>query len=53
MAGAQMSASADRTQLPWWKRAHHDWRFWVGMAITFAAIGMYVMSDNLRFVPRL
>jgi hypothetical protein len=48
-----MSASADRSQIPYWKRAHHDWRFWVGMAVTFAAIAMYVMSDNLAYQPRI
>ena len=54
MAGAaRMSASADRSQIPYWKRAHHDWRFWVGMAVTFAAIAMYVMSDNLAYQPRI
>jgi hypothetical protein len=39
-------------ETPYWKRAHHDWRFWVAMVITFAAIAMYVMSDDLSLVPR-
>lgn len=38
---------------PYWKRAHHDWRFWVALVITFAAIAMYVISDNLAFAPRV
>ena len=37
---------------PYWKRAHHDWRFWVGMCLMFAAISMYVMSDDLSWLPR-
>ena len=37
---------------PYWKRAHHDWKFWFALLITFAAIGMYVMSDNLALVKR-
>jgi hypothetical protein len=37
---------------PYWKRAHRDWRFWVGMVVTFAAILIYVMSDDLLPIPR-
>jgi hypothetical protein len=37
---------------PYWKRAHCDWRFWVGMIVTFAAIFIYVMSDDLLLIPR-
>ena len=34
---------------PYWKRAHHDWRFWVGLFFMFAAITIYLMSNNLSF----
>lgn len=37
---------------PYWKRAHHDWKFWLAMLMMFAAIGMYVMSDDLSMVRR-
>jgi hypothetical protein len=37
---------------PYWKRAHHDWRVWVGLFFMFAAITIYVMSDNLALIPR-
>ena len=37
--------------LPYWKRAHHDWRFWIGLFLMLAAITIYVMSDNLAFLP--
>jgi hypothetical protein len=37
---------------PYWKRAHHDWRVWVGLFFMFAAITIYVMSENLSFFPR-
>lgn len=36
---------------PYWKRAHHDWRFLVGVFFMFAAIIFYVMSDNLALRP--
>jgi hypothetical protein len=33
------------------KRAHHDWRVWVGLFLMFAAITIYVLSDDLAFLP--
>jgi hypothetical protein len=36
---------------PYWTRAHRDWRIWVGLAFMFAAIIIYVMSDDLAFLP--
>ena len=29
-----------------------DWRFWVGFVLMFAAITIYVMSDDLSLLPR-
>ena len=37
---------------PYWKRAHHDWRFWVVVFLMFAGIILYVVSDNFSFRPR-
>jgi hypothetical protein len=37
---------------PYWKRAHHDWRFWVAVFLMFAAMMIYVMSDDLAWRPR-
>jgi hypothetical protein len=36
---------------PYWKRAHHDWRFWVGLALMLVAISVYFMSDDLSLIP--
>jgi formate hydrogenlyase subunit 3/multisubunit Na+/H+ antiporter MnhD subunit len=44
-----MNSSMDR---PYWRRAHHDWKFWFAMFMMFAAITMYVLSDDLAWVPR-
>jgi hypothetical protein len=44
--------SVEQRQLPYWKRAHRDWRFWVALFFMFVAITVYVMSDNLALVPR-
>ncbi len=38
--------------LPYWKRAHRDWRFWAALVLMFLAITVYVLSDNLAFIPR-
>jgi hypothetical protein len=37
---------------PYWRRAHRDWRFWVGVVFLSIAILIYVMSDDLALVPR-
>lgn len=34
---------------PYWKRAHHDWRVWIGLFFMLAAITMYVLSEICRF----
>jgi hypothetical protein len=36
---------------PYWKRAHHDWRFWVAFILMIVAITIYVLSENLAFLP--
>jgi hypothetical protein len=36
---------------PYWKRAHHDWRFWVGVVFMLAAMTVYVGTNNLSLVP--
>jgi hypothetical protein len=37
---------------PYWKRAHHDWRFWVAVAFIFSAMIIYVMSVEFVLQPR-
>jgi hypothetical protein len=41
----------DLEHRPYWKRAHHDWRFWAGLILMFVAITIYVMSDDLAILP--
>jgi hypothetical protein len=38
---------------PYWKRAHHDWRFWIALVLMFAAMIIYLMSDDLAWRPGL
>ncbi|MGB8472708.1 MAG: hypothetical protein WCE61_01335 [Candidatus Acidiferrum sp.] len=42
---------AHHESAPYWKRAHHDWRFWIGMFLMVVAISVYFMSDDLSLVP--
>ena len=37
---------------PYWRRAHRDWKVWVGLFFMMAAITIYVMSNDLSFFPR-
>ena len=36
---------------PYWKRIHRQWWFWVGLIAMFAAITIYVLSENLSLLP--
>jgi len=42
-----------RAQVPYWKRVHHEWWFWIGLVLMLAAITIYVLSDDLSFLPHL
>ncbi|MGA8940693.1 MAG: hypothetical protein WB439_16140 [Acidobacteriaceae bacterium] len=35
---------------PYWKRAHKDWKFWIGVILIAAAIAVYVGSLDLSTV---
>lgn len=36
---------------PYWRRLHHQWWFWIGLFFMLAAITIYVLSDDLTFLP--
>jgi hypothetical protein len=38
-------------QVPYWKRAHKDWKFWVGAIFIAAALVIYVCTLDLSSVP--
>jgi hypothetical protein len=52
-APARVHGDADGEQRPYWTRAHRDWRIWVALFFMFAAIAIYVLSDDLAFLPHL
>ena len=37
--------------IPYWKRAHRDWVFWVGLFLMLSAAMIYVLSDDLALLP--
>jgi hypothetical protein len=37
----------------YWRRMHHDWRMWVGLVLMLAAITIYVLSEDLAWLPHL
>lgn len=34
-----------------WKRIHHSPLFWLALVLMLSAIAIYVMSDDLAFLP--
>lgn len=48
---ASVTHDVQRKPRPYWKRAHRDWRFWIGLILMLAAMAIYVLSDNLAFLP--
>jgi hypothetical protein len=35
----------------YWKRAHRDWWFWVGLVLTLTVVTLYVLRNGLPFLP--
>jgi hypothetical protein len=35
----------------YWKTVHHTWWFWFGLVLMLAAMSVYILSDNLSFLP--
>lgn len=36
----------------YWRRAHRDWRFWLGLCLMVVAITVFFMSVDLWLAPR-
>ena len=51
--GEQDRNSVHQSHRTYWTRAHRDWRFWGIMFLMFAAIIIYVMSEDLAWRPRI
>ncbi len=48
------SEGVQKDHRPYWKRAHRDWRVWVGVVLMLTGMFIYVMTDDfsLRFRSR-
>jgi hypothetical protein len=51
--GNPNSDSARGGHRPYWKRAHHDWRLWVGVVLMPTAMMIYIMSEDFAWLPRI
>jgi len=36
---------------PYWKRMHHDWRFWVGLVLIFTSLFIYIATEDFTIQP--
>ena len=36
---------------PYWKRAHHDWKFWVAIGLMLASMFVYIVTLNEAVQP--
>jgi hypothetical protein len=43
--------AAHRDPRPYWKRAHYDWKIYVALFFMLLAMAIYILSDNLAFLP--
>ncbi len=49
--GGPNPAGVHQAHPPYWKRAHHDWRFWIAAIFIFAAMTIYVLTVELVLQP--
>jgi hypothetical protein len=38
----------NQPHVPYWKRAHHDWKFWLVLFFMLAAMVIYIMTQDLQ-----
>ncbi len=50
---ADQQAAQQGLPPPYWRRMHHDWRVWVGLVLMLAAITIYILSEDLAWLPHL
>ena len=41
------------SQRPYWKRAHRDWRVWIGVVLMLAAMLIYLTTGDLAWRPHI
>ena len=43
--------SKPKDGIPYWKRAHRDWKFWVAILLMLVAMVIYVKTNDLSMRP--
>jgi hypothetical protein len=38
-------------QRPYWKRAHHDWKFWLAVSLMLTSMLVYIVTLDLSLRP--
>ncbi|MBU2493039.1 MAG: hypothetical protein KJ571_10485 [Bacteroidetes bacterium] len=41
----------EKNNKPYWKRIHHDWKFWVAIFLMLAAMFIYIRTNDLSVRP--
>jgi hypothetical protein len=42
--------SNEAVQRPYWRRAHHDWKFWLMVLLMIGMMVFYVLSGNFALL---
>ena len=50
-SGSDGHHSGGDHQKPYWKQAHHDWKFWIAIILMLAAMGVYIGTVDLSVQP--
>jgi hypothetical protein len=48
---ADEQAAQEGVSPAYWRRMHRDWRMWVGLVLMLAAITIYILSEDLAWLP--
>jgi hypothetical protein len=46
-----LNLSKGKGGIPYWKRAHHDWKFWLAILLMLVAMIIYVKTNDLSVRP--
>ncbi len=46
-----LNLSKGKERIPYWRRAHHDWKFWIGIILILVAVVIYVKTNDLSERP--
>lgn len=50
--GDQDHKKSEEPKRPYWKRVHHDWKFWIMVSLMIVLMMFYVLSDDFALIYR-